>query len=126
MNRYRFNNLKHRKYELLVNDIEMTFNLLITELSKFGAETLNAVPFERSWTAGQAAEHIIICGNGIPDSQTTETNRPYDEKVKPIKELFLNFDLKFKADPSLEPRSVSHEKEALIQKIKKIRGALCK
>ncbi|MDC7999921.1 DinB family protein [Aequorivita todarodis] len=110
--------------KILIRDIENTFDTLLDELSKFEKKTLNEVPFEGSWTAGQTVEHIIICGSGIPDLHTTETNRPYDEKVEAIKDLFLNFDLKFKADPSLEPRSTSHTKDGLVQKIKEIKDHL--
>lgn len=113
-----------KEKKILIRDIENTFDTLLNELSKFDAKTLNKVPFERSWTAGQTAEHIIICGSGIPDSQTTRANRAYDEKVKPIKDLFLNFALKFEADPSLEPGSASHAKDELVQKIKEIKDHL--
>lgn len=107
--------------EELIIAIETTFGHLIDELSKFDDSTLNQIPFEGSWTAGQTAEHIIICGSGIPDAKTTKTSRPYDEKVKPIKDLFLDYELKFKADPSLEPRSSIHKRDELVQKIKKIK-----
>lgn len=56
--------------EELIIAIETTFGHLIDELSKFDESTLNQIPFEGSWTAGQTAEHIIICGSGIPDAQT--------------------------------------------------------
>lgn len=107
------------KKETLAKDIETTFGTLIKELSKFNKETLNQIPFKGSWTAGQTAEHIIICSSGIPDSQTTKANRPFNEKERPIKDLFLDFNQKFKADPSLEPQSATHKKNELVQKIKK-------
>ncbi len=108
----------------LTRDIESTFDILINELSKFDEVTLNKIPFEGSWTAGQTAEHIIICGSGIPDTKITEANRPYDEKVDAIKKLFLNFELKFETDPSIAPGPPPHAKEALLQKLTKIKEHL--
>ncbi len=108
----------------LTRDIETTFDNLITELSKFDEDALNQVPFEGSWTAGQTAEHIIICGSGIPDTQTTKANRASDEKVEVIKELFLNFDLKFETDPSIAPGQPPHDKQLLLNKIMEIKEIL--
>ena len=102
----------------LIKDIDITFDTLRGELSKFDEKTLNQSPFAGSWTAGQVAEHIVICGSGIPDSQTTETDRPFDEKANAIKELFLNFELKFETDPSIAPGTPPHNGEELLQKIK--------
>jgi hypothetical protein len=96
----------------------------VNELSGFRDTTLNQVPFEGSWTAGQTAEHIIICGSGIPDARTAETDRAHDEKVDALKELFLNFDMKFKADPALEPRSASHKKDEQVHQIRNIKDHL--
>ncbi|MCM4164635.1 MULTISPECIES: DinB family protein [unclassified Arenibacter] len=110
--------------EILNRDIENAFNTLLDELSKFDEETLNQVPLERSWTAGQTAEHIIICGSGIPDTKTTVANRAYDEKVNALRDLFLNFELKFEADPSIVPGPPPHRKDTLVQKIKEIRNHL--
>lgn len=108
----------------LVNDIETTFDNLVTELFKFDEASLNETPFNGSWTAGQTTEHIIVCGSGIPDSQTTEANRAYDEKEQAIRDLFLNFDLKFEADPSLSPREGEYKKDELVNKIIKIKSHL--
>lgn len=109
-----------RTRQELIQAIEDTFGNLIGELSRFDDDTFNQVPVEGSWTAGQATEHIIICGSGIPDSQTSQANRPYDEKVEAVKELFLNFEIKFKTDPSIAPGPAPHDKDELLGKINKI------
>lgn len=106
---------------ILIKDIDLTFDTLVDALSKFDQKTLNQSPFAGSWTAGQTAEHIIICGGGIPDSRTTVANRPFDEKVGAIKELFLNFELKFETNPSIAPGTPPHNGEELLQKIKEIK-----
>ncbi|WP_057940501.1 DinB family protein [Algoriphagus resistens] len=113
-----------KERENLLKSIQFTFETLKQELSKFDQEKLNQVPFEGSWTAGQAAEHIIICGDGIPDSNTTTTERAYDEKVGALKGLFLNFEIKFEADPSIAPGQGPHDKDTLIHKIMGIKSNL--
>jgi hypothetical protein len=106
--------------EVLRKEIEMTFEKLIDVLSEFDEEGFNQVPFAGSWTAGQTAEHIIICGSGLPDGDTTESNRAFDQRVKEIKALFLNYDLKFETDPSIAPGPGPHDKEETIRKIREI------
>lgn len=113
-----------KERENLVQAIKTTFDTLILELSKFDQDRWNQVPFEGSWTAGQTVEHIDICGNGIPDSKTTVTNRAYDENVGAIKELFLNFEIKFETDPSIAPGPGPHHKDSQIQKIREIKSNL--
>lgn len=104
----------------LAASISATFQQLSTLLSGFSQEALNKVPFEGSWTAGQVAEHIIICGSGIPDKKTKAAGRPFDEKAASVAELFLNFDMKFEADPALHPKQAAHDKEELLKKLQKI------
>lgn len=114
------------KKQTLTADMEQTFNALTNEFGKFDRSTLNAIPFEGSWTAGQTLEHIIICGDGIPDKNTTITNRSHDEKVQAIKDLFLNFDVKFEADAALRPNAPPHYKKELLKKINDIKTRLKK
>lgn len=108
----------------LVQGIEKTFDTLLDELSKFDAKTLCKAPFEGSWTAGQTTEHVIICGSGIPDSRTIDADRPYDEMVEPLKKLFLDYSIRFEADPSLLPRSESHIMDELVLQVNTIKGQL--
>jgi len=109
---------------LLIKDISVTFELLHSALSSFSENTINQIPFEGSWTAGQTAEHIIICGNGIPDSTTTSAGRFHDEKVAPIKELFLNFGIRFETDPAIAPGLPPHDRQSLLKNIKHIEKVL--
>ncbi|MGJ1268432.1 DinB family protein [Sphingobacterium spiritivorum] len=87
-------------------------SLLTTE-----EDQLNTIPFENSWTIGQTADHIIICSSGIPDEHTQASERPFDQYISVLKEMFLNMELKFKADPSLLPRKNSYTKDELLQQM---------
>lgn len=108
----------------LINNINHTFESLIAVLSKTTDDSLNKIPFEGSWSIGQVAEHIILCGNGIPDNKTEPSIRPKDEKVPELKAFFLNMDEKSKADPSLTPHRVDHRRDDLINQIMAIREKL--
>ncbi|MGJ1419377.1 DinB family protein [Sphingobacterium spiritivorum] len=81
------------------------------------ANQINTVPFEDSWTIGQTADHIIICSSSIPDEHTQVSERPFDQYVSVLKEMFLNMELKFKADPSLLPHKNSYTKDELLEQM---------
>ena len=115
---------KNKRVAQLVDEIENTFSKLNVVLGGFHDKELNQSPNEGGWTGGQTAEHIIICGSGIPDDHTSEPGRPFDEKVQPLKELFLDFESKFQADPSLEPGPGPHRTEDLSRRLAGIRDSL--
>jgi hypothetical protein len=110
--------------QILAMEIEETFEELANAISEIKDNSFNDQPFPGSWTAGQTAEHIIICGSGIPDRNTEASGRDYNQKVNQLKELFLNFDLKFEAAPSLTPGPGPYDKGDTIGKIRKIKTHL--
>lgn len=101
----------------LVAEVEKTGSTLLQLLSSFTEKQLNAVPFEGSWTAGQVAEHIYKAGDcGIVYGNTVPTNREPDEKVKAIKEMFLNFDAKMKSPEFVLPDTGFHGKDKVLER----------
>jgi hypothetical protein len=82
---------------------------------------LNRVPFEGSWTAGQLAEHIrlsLSSGIGLINGNTRATDRMPDMYVQAVKDLFLNFDMKFKAAPIITPEDKYYDKDTLSNELK--------
>jgi hypothetical protein len=112
--------------ETLLNEINKTIDGVLDILLKTDDTSLNKTPSENSWSIGQVIEHIIICGHGIPDLKTEETQRPWDEKVQVLKAVFLNTNEKYKADPSLSPRKHHHDKNELILQVHEMRRKLSK
>lgn len=103
----------------LVNEIEATGHSLLKTISSFSDEQLNICPFEGSWTAGQVAEHVLKAGDcGILYGNTAVTERQPDEKAPAIRELFLNYTLKFQAAEDILPTQESHQKAALLQDLR--------
>lgn len=109
----------------LLNNLHSTFDDLLNILSKTSDTVLNKIPFKDSWSAGQVVEHIVLCGNGIPDNKTGDSTRQRDEKVTILKEIFSNMDEKSKTDPALAPQGFAHKQDDLINQIKAIRKKLC-
>ena len=102
------------------NDFVNTTNELQQLLSSLSQQQLNQVPFEGSWTAGQLGDHLrksygvaeLLNGN------TIKTERPVNEKITGIKELFLNFDVKFESPDFIIPSNDVIDKDRLIKGLK--------
>lgn len=100
--------------EVVLKEIEDRFSKLKSILSAFSDEELNRVPFDGSWTAGQVAEHIIKSASGIPDEKTAPADRPFDEKISAIRDMFLDMNSKSKAMPFLQPEQSHYRLEELL------------
>lgn len=105
----------------LNTEIKETQTALLRTLNAFSEEQLNKVPFEGSWTAGQVGEHLIkAVSAGLLYGNTTETERPPDVMVKPLRDQFLDFSTKMQAPDFIIPSDGPHEKQRLTGKLEKI------
>ena len=89
---------------------------MLNTFARTPVDDLNRVPFDGSWTAGQLAEHIrlsLSSGISLMNGKTQATDRAPDKHVQDVKDLFLNFDLKFKSAPIITPEDKDYDKEAL-------------
>ena len=102
----------------LFDDAESQF---LEALSSFSENETNIVPFEDSWTAAQVVEHVGK-SNSFVEELLRETAKPADRKpdarVQEIKEMFLDFTLKFKSAKSILPAKQIYNKEKLIEEVK--------
>lgn len=100
-----------------------TFAGLYHLLGPLSEQQLNTVPFPGSWTAGQVTEHIIKSASGLNhvcNGPGIDTDRPKDEKVAPIKALFLDFSVKFQSPDFIVPGDGPHQKTALVATLQQI------
>jgi hypothetical protein len=110
--------------EQLRTEISDTFQELINTLSAFKEEQFNLVPFEGSWTPGQITEHLTKAVSAIPDGHTQSTQRPYDEKVAPLGDLFLNFSRKMQTPDFVRPGNAPQDKTEVIKTFKRVQDYL--
>lgn len=111
----------------LQRDIVETFKKLNETLSSFSDEEINTVPFKGSWTPGQVVQHIILGNSGYPELfavNTKPTIRKYDEHVKELEGIFLNFNTKMDAPDFLKPEAKNYNKIALTLSLLKIESDL--
>ncbi|MFH6956984.1 DinB family protein [Flavobacterium aquidurense] len=114
------------KTELQKNIVE-TFKDLNAILSSFSDEELNTIPFKGSWTPGQVVQHIILGNSGYPElfaGKTQKTIRKYDEHVKELEAIFLNFKTKMDAPDFLQPEIKKYNKNQLTLSLLKIESDL--
>lgn len=100
--------------------IKATGDELLQTLDAVNEEDINKVPFAGSWTAGQLGEHIILSVSGITDmvnGPTGTTKRSPDQYVQALKDMFLDFNLKFKAAEIITPADKTYEKAYLKGKL---------
>lgn len=113
-------NINSMSQEELIVEIENVNRELIQRLSKFSLDKLNKTKTEESWTAGQVTEHIIKSNEGILNQLlngvATTTNRPFDEQVDLIKNIFRSKD-KMKTATVLEPHQPPHDLEDLMNSL---------
>lgn len=105
---------------MLRTELNDTTKELIDMLSSLNPEQLNTVPFQGSWTAGQLGEHLLK-SYGIAEilnGKTAPTERPIDERISGIKDLFLNFDIKMQSPEFIIPSDGWIDKEKLISNLK--------
>jgi len=96
---------------------EDTASNLFSTIALFNEQQINIALSDDSWTAGQIAEHVFKSDSQlVPVLNGTgkQTERDPAEKVKMIKDLFLDFEAKFKSAPNILPSEGPHSKSEVI------------
>ena len=115
--------------EKIFHEVSQTLSALENSFSRIDLLGINKIPFEGSWTAGQLIQHMILANGGMIDvinGPVTETNRPADLKVGQIKEIFLNFEVKFSSPEFIDPPEKEYDKMQQLDELKRIKAGLCK
>jgi hypothetical protein len=103
--------------QLVAIQVESTEKKLMQTIASIKQEDINQVPFEGSWTAGQVCEHVNLSVSGVINTLKAPaevTERNPDQHAKELRDMFLNFNLKFSAAPAIIPSGVDHDKKALV------------
>lgn len=105
----------------ILNDLKAAGDQLMQTLSSFSEEQINVSPYEGSWTGAQVAEHLLKADNGVLKvlyGATEKTERHADEKAPGIKNMFLDFSLKFKSAEQIMPSYLPQQKDSLLKAVK--------
>mgnify|MGYP000923803890 CR=1 FL=1 len=69
-------------------------------------DSINTVPFENSWTAGQLLRHVSKSISGmatVMEIPAREAERNAAQRVPELRDLFLDFSIMLKSPESIEP-----------------------
>ena len=89
-------------------------------VKSFDKQEINMVPFEKSWSAAQVADHVTKSNISIAKAlllEGTPINREPGERVKELKEVFLDFSTRFKSPSFILPTQDIYEKEIVVSKL---------
>ena len=105
----------------LINEIESTASELLNTIDSFEQEVFNEVPFKDSWTPGQVTEHIFLSASGILNTvngDTGATQRDPQQMVAPLRDAFLNFNIKMQSPDFILPSNEPKDKKTMLRSLK--------
>lgn len=99
---------------------EDTAGNLLSNFALFNEQQINVALSTDSWSAGQIAEHVLKSASQlipILNGTAKPAERDPAQKVKMIKDLFLDFEAKFKSAPAIWPSDGPHNKFEVIESL---------
>ena len=109
--------------ELLKQNIENAFANFKAAIALH--ENINTKRADGGWSVGETGNHIVK-STGVDFGATQSTERPYDKHAAAIKKLFLNYTIKFPADPSLWPDTKHYSGDEIFTSLDKNKLAVFK
>ena len=116
-------------YTDVITALETQLKNTITLLESFTEDEMNKTPFEGSWTAAQAGEHLRKVSYKTDEvllAAAGAASREPDERAAEFKNIFLNYDSKFTAPVFVNPEYKIYEKQRLINALTKAKNAIIK
>jgi len=113
----------------LINEMKPTSGELLRVIDGFAQSAFNTAPFEGSWTPGQVVEHIYLSASGIlktVQGNTTTTERDPGQMVAPLRDAFLNFNVKFQSPDFILPSDAPKDKSSMMQSLKETFAGLAR
>ncbi len=105
----------------LFASLDQTWNQLLDLISLTDEKLVNQIPFEGSWTVGKLSRHVVKSNHGMVQllQLPGETaNRGLADGEPKLKNIFLNFEAKYKAPQSIVPETKHYDKQALLDDLK--------
>ena len=109
--------------ELLTEQLEESTTELVQQLLRFTDQTFNIPPSEGQWSAADVAEHIVLLETrvNIALEQMVVSERPFDQKIAPIKKGLENYERRFAAPLFIHPTKGEKVRDDLIKRFKEKR-----
>lgn len=104
------------KQQKTFKEFHKTTLSLLKALTSLTEEQLNFCP-KKGWSAGQIGEHILKSYASVQtlNGNTEQTLRPFDQKLEPIKTLFLDTSIKMDSPTAILPSQEKIIKKDLIK-----------
>ncbi len=100
----------------ILHTISNTLNELKTLTASMPEEQLNAVPFAKSWTAAQVVTHVTKSVRAMAQAMEMPGKpaaRDATARVKELKDMFLNFSVKYVSPEFIVPEDKQYTKTAV-------------
>lgn len=111
----------------LLNGIEQVNTDLLHLLRSATDEALHFKVAARSWCIAQIAEHVLLSTNSVLKAITLKGNkaqRNSAEKIKELKQIFLDFTKKYDAPAFIQPTKDIYTKAVLVNELETTFAAL--
>ena len=105
----------------ILDQLDETTSAFLNVISSFTEEEINTIPFQKSWSAAQVADHVMQSTDSMVNSLNTKgkiTLRSIDEGVQGLKDVFLNFDTKLQSPKFILPTRDTYSKEIVVADLK--------
>ncbi|WP_339703401.1 DinB family protein [uncultured Marixanthomonas sp.] len=104
------------KQQKTFKEFHKTTSSLLNALASLSEEQINFSP-KKGWSAGQIGEHILKSYASVQtlNGNTEKTVRPFDQKLEPIKTLFLDTSIKMDSPEAILPSKKKIVKKDLIK-----------
>lgn len=106
----------------LFTSLDETWAELLKLISSTEKEAINTIPFKDSWTIGQLIIHITKSNKAIAQGlnmQGKPSERDAEAGVLHLKEIFLDFNVKYQSPEFIVPEKGSYDKEEIIEALKR-------
>lgn len=108
---------------IVAETLATTFSNLEKSALRFTNALFNQKPTDGAWSPAMVLQHLILSGKELDSllvGNTKPTEGPHDQKVEPIKNIFLNFEAKYKAPEFTEPKNEIYEREDQLKQLQQI------
>ncbi|MEO6637461.1 MAG: DinB family protein [Ginsengibacter sp.] len=103
--------------ESLFESLQYTTKEFLKLVSSFDVVKINSIPFINSWTAAQLADHVTKSNKAIIQAmgmQGTKAQRNAGERIQELKDIFLNYQIKFQSPGFIKPTQQIYVKKILV------------